>query len=93
MKQLADWNKRHGGNLRIWCAEFGCYQRTIQADDRYRYIQDVREVFEENGIGWAYWSYNETLTVMTPDRQPFGPADRQTPDQKMLEALFDGREK
>jgi len=88
VKRLADWNQAHGGGLRIWCAEFGCYQRTIQPEDRYRYIRDLREVFEENGIGWAYWSYNETLTIMTPERQPFGPAAMQTPDKKMLDALF-----
>ena len=88
VKKLAIWNTSHGGGLRIWCAEFGCYQRTIDPADRYRYVKDVRQAFEQNGIGWAYWSYNETLTVMTPDRKPFGPANSQTPDKKMLEALF-----
>ena len=57
--------------------EFGCYQRTIDPAVRYRYLRDVREAFEHHGIGWAYWSYNETLTVMTPERQPFGPANLQ----------------
>ncbi len=88
VERLAHWNKRHGGSLKIWCAEFGCYQRTIDPADRCRFIKDLREVFEQNGIGWAYWSYNETLTIMTPDRQPFGPAGVQTPDKKLLEALF-----
>jgi len=93
VKRLADWNRSYGGGLRIWCAEFGCYQRTIDPADRYRYIKDVRTAFEKNGIGWAYWSYNETLTVMTPDRQPFGPAKSQRPDEKMLEALLGSRGK
>lgn len=91
---LADWNAAHGGGLKIWCAEFGCYQRTIEPEDRYRYIKDLREAFEGNGIGWAYWSYNETLTIMTQDRTPFGPAREQSPDVRMLEMLFgvrDGR--
>jgi endoglucanase len=85
---LRDWNQRHGGGLRIWCAEFGCYQRTIDPEDRYRYLQDVREAFESHGIGWAYWSYNETLTVMTEDREPFGPAEKQVPDQRLLKILL-----
>jgi endoglucanase len=51
VKKLVDWNESHGGGLKIWCAEFGCYQRTIGPEDRYRYIKDLREVFEENGIG------------------------------------------
>ena len=91
--RLTQWNKRHGGGLKIWCAEFGCYQRTIDPAVRCRYIQDVREIFEKNGIGWAYWSYNETLTIMTPDRRPFGPASVQTPDKKMLEALLGSPDK
>ena len=91
IQKLVDWNNSHGGGLKIWCAEFGCYQRTIDAAARYRYLQDVREAFESHGIGWAYWSYNETLTVMTPDRQPFGPASVQTPDKKLLEVLFGSR--
>ncbi|HOD51602.1 MAG TPA: hypothetical protein PKJ78_16305, partial [Candidatus Hydrogenedentes bacterium] len=74
-----------------WCAEFGCYQRTIDPEDRYEYLKDVRDAFEENNIGWAYWSYNETLTVMTPGRQPFGPAKNQTPDERLLGILFEPR--
>ncbi len=88
IRLLTDWNNRHGGGLKIWCAEFGCYQRTIKPADRYAYIQDVHDAFEANGIGWAYWSYNETLTVMTSDRRAFGPAKLQTPDKTMLKTLL-----
>jgi hypothetical protein len=91
VQKLVDWNNSHGGGLKIWCAEFGCYQQTIDAAVRYRYLRDVREAFESHDIGWAYWSYNETLTVMTPPRQPFGPAGNQTPDRKLLEVLFGNR--
>jgi endoglucanase len=48
----------------------------------------VRDAFEAHGIGWAYWSYNETFTVMSSDRQPFGPAERQAPDRTLLETLL-----
>ena len=87
--RLADWNQSHGGRLRIWCAEFGCYQRTVAPEDRCRYLHDVRTALEKEGIGWAYWSYNETLTIMTPERTPFGPADLQTPDRRLLEVLLE----
>ncbi|MHB8862904.1 MAG: glycoside hydrolase family 5 protein [Pirellulaceae bacterium] len=85
---LTQWNETHGGRLRILCAEFGCYQQTVDPEHRCRYLHDVRTAFEANGIGWAYWSYNETFTIMTPDRTPFGPAGRQTPDRRLLEALL-----
>jgi hypothetical protein len=86
--RLAEWNRAHGGRLAIWCAEFGCYGRSIDPAARYRYLEDVREVLESHGIGWAYWSYNETFTVMTSARRPFGPAREQTPDEKLLDALL-----
>jgi len=87
LQPLDAWNQTHGGQLRIWCAEFGCYQGTARAADRIRYLQDVRTALETGGIGWAYWSYNETFTLMTHDRTPFGPADRQTPDPQLLNVL------
>lgn len=86
---LDQWNQSHGGGLKIWCAEFGCYQHTVRPEDRYQYLRDVRTAFERFGIGWAYWSYNETLTMMTEPRQPFGPAAQQTPDRQLLKALLD----
>jgi endoglucanase len=88
VRKLAAWNQSHGGRLNIWCAEFGCYQRTIEPAARLRYLRDVRECFERHGIGWAYWSYNETFTTMTPPRVPFGPASSQLPDRLLLDALF-----
>ncbi len=93
IRRLADWRARHGGGLKIWCAEFGCYQRTIEPVDRYRYLQDVRDAFEECDIGWAYWSYNETLTVLNADRQPFGEASPAEIDRELLEVLVPSAEK
>jgi hypothetical protein len=88
INKLVDWNNAHGGNLRIWCAEFGCYQRTVKPEDRTRFMQDLREAFEDAGIGWAYWSYNENFSIMTSEHQPFGPAKDQRPDEDMLNALL-----
>jgi hypothetical protein len=48
----------------------------------------MRTALEDRGIGWAYWSYNETFTVMAAGRIPFGPAASQTPDRKMLGILL-----
>ena len=48
----------------------------------------MRTALEERGIGWAYWSYNETFTVMAAGRIPFGPAGSQTPDGKVLSVLL-----
>lgn len=88
MQQLVDWNQYYGGGrLKIWCAEFGCYQGA-NAVDRCRYIQDMRSLFDANHIGWSYWSYNETFSAMTSNRTPFGAASEQVPDGDILKALM-----
>jgi endoglucanase len=87
--KLAEWNRYYGdGKLKIWCAEFGCYQGGVKAVDRLKYIEDMRSIFESENIGWAYWSYNETFSVMTKNRTTFGPANEQTPDKEMLRVLL-----
>jgi hypothetical protein len=77
-----------GGKLKLWCAEFGCYQGGANPDERRQYIEDLRTIFDMNKIGWAYWSYNETFSVMTSDRTPRGPAKEQTPDRLLLRVLL-----
>jgi endoglucanase len=77
IQKLVTWSKSHGG-VRIFCGEFGCLQKTVEPQHRYAFIKDFRQVFEENGIAWSYWSYNETFTVL----------DHGKPDKKMLDALL-----
>ena len=75
MQQVVNWNASHGGNLNVWCAEFGVldpveggrYGGGVIPSLRLQFIQDLREVMEEDRIGWAYWSYNETFTVLNPN--------------------------
>ncbi len=51
----------------------------------------MKQIYRVAKRGWAYWSDNETFTVMTPQRQPSGPAEAQVPDQELLTALREGR--
>ncbi len=60
-----DWAEENDGQKLI-VGEWGVYHGTVYLDERNQYIRDARELFEENGIGWAYWSYNETQTVLDP---------------------------
>ena len=80
---ITAWNNAHGGNLKIFCAEFGVldanqsqrdtgYDTGCAEADRIQFIKDRRESLEESNISWAYWSLNETFTVLKPAvRQPF----------------------
>lgn len=77
IQMLVTWSESHGG-VKLFCGEFGCLQKTIEPQHRYAFIRDFRQVFEENGIPWSYWSFNETFTVL----------DNGKPDKKMLNALF-----
>ena len=78
-KRVDDWTRKFGGKLRVMCVEFGCLdpyiftslqQRRngtgISLSERLQYIDDIRSSFEEYGIGWCYWSYNEGFTVLDP---------------------------
>jgi hypothetical protein len=88
IEKAAAWRRLHGGRPVLWCAEFGCFQDAARPEDRRRYLSDMRIVLEERHIGWAYWSYNETFTVMSAGRTPFGPAGSQTPDREVLGVLL-----
>jgi aryl-phospho-beta-D-glucosidase BglC (GH1 family) len=55
----ADWARRH--NVPVWAGEFGAYPPHAPRPDRLRWLYDVRTALERHGIGWAVWSYDESL--------------------------------
>jgi endoglucanase len=81
LQPLTTWKNNHPtSNPKLWCAEFGSLDRQqgggqgggVNPADRIQFISDRRQAFEEIGIGWAYWSYNETFTCFKPTvRVPF----------------------
>jgi len=63
--EAADWAEANG--VRVWCGEFGSYRKTIDAEDRIRYIRDVRPALEEHDIGWAMWDLKGGFALMKSD--------------------------
>jgi endoglucanase len=55
----AEWSRRHG--VPVWAGEFGAYPAVAPRPDRLRWLYDVRTALERHGIGWAVWSYDESL--------------------------------
>ena len=55
----ADWGKRHGAA--VWAGEFGVYPAVAPRADRYLWLHSFRTMAEVFGIGWAVWSYDESL--------------------------------
>ena len=81
LQPLINWKAADPtSNPKLWCAEFGSidlYQSNSHGGgpnppDRIQFINDRRQAFEDNNIGWSYYSYNETFTVLEPvGRSPF----------------------
>jgi endoglucanase len=55
----ARWGARYG--VPVWAGEFGAYPPAAPRADRLRWLFDVRTALERHGIGWAVWSYDESL--------------------------------
>ena len=55
----AEWGARFG--VPVWAGEFGAYPPAAPRQDRLRWLHDVRTSLEDHGIGWAVWSYDESL--------------------------------
>ncbi len=55
--QAAAWAKSNGVKLLV--GEFGVYSPAAPSDARLRWLRDARIAFEENGIGWCLWGYDD----------------------------------
>lgn len=81
IQPITTWKNNHPtSNPKLWCAEFGSLDEQqgggqgggVNPAQRIQFISDRRQAFEEAGMGWAYWSYNETFTCFKPTlRVPF----------------------
>ena len=54
--RIKDWMNTH--NVPVTCNEFGVYAWQSPYESRITYIRDMREILEENNIGWAVWEYD-----------------------------------
>lgn len=63
--RAASWARASGVALR--CTEFGVIRQNVSPEDRYRWLRDVRQALEANGIGWTVWDYTHLfgLTVQS----------------------------
>jgi aryl-phospho-beta-D-glucosidase BglC (GH1 family) len=81
IRSAAAWGARYG--VPVWAGEFGAYPAVAPAADRLRWLRDVRAALEQSRIGWAVWSYDESLGL---DRRP-GSAGRIAIDWDSAAAL------
>jgi len=70
--RAVDWGRRN--QAVVWCGEFGVDRRS-PAESRMRWIQDVREVLEQDHLGWTMWDYvGDCRLVEDPAHKAIAPA-------------------
>ncbi len=62
LSRAADWGSSH--SVPVFCGEFGVYKKVAPAEDRLRWISDVRTSLEVLHIGWAMWEYDQGLGMV-----------------------------
>jgi endoglucanase len=77
--QAAEWAKHW--NVPLTCNEFGAYRKVTDAQDRARWLRDVRSTLEHDGIGWSMWDYAGGFSAVN------GEPGQRTPDEVTVEAL------
>jgi endoglucanase len=56
--------------LPLYCGEFGVFNATPEKD-RFRWYQDILEIFDEHGVSWANWNYkSDQFGFVDLDGQP-----------------------
>jgi endoglucanase len=63
INQASEWAKQN--HVPLICNEFGVYRYGADAQDRIRWITDVRTSLERHNIGWAMWDYSGSFGVVT----------------------------
>lgn len=84
MARAGDWARQQG--VRLLCNEFGCIRAQVDPASRYRWMRDVREALEQQGIGWTLWDYTDIFGITAQSAQ-LGQAGRRTLDEPAWAAL------
>jgi hypothetical protein len=57
------WAKER--HVPLYCGEFGVFRHYAPAADRARWIGDMRQTLEKDGIGWDLWDYKGWFGMVT----------------------------
>jgi hypothetical protein len=68
-------------NIKLYVSEFGVFKSKVDPVDRARWIQDVRRLCVQYGMGWSFWEYNHGFALMSQKGKI------KVPDPIMLKAL------
>lgn len=92
LSPVVEFQKKH--NIPIFIGEFSAARWT--GDSGNRYLQDLIDIFEENGWGWAYHAYRAS-PVWDPEMSNYDLNDQKhytdTPRLRLLQAAFKANDK
>ncbi len=57
IQQAVDWSKSN--NVPVWVGEFGVYCKQTPRQSKLQWIKDVKDIFQQNHIGWTLWAYDD----------------------------------
>lgn len=69
--------------LQLFCGEWGVYE-TAPKEDKYRWISDMIETFDDLNIAWTMWNYDSGFGFMNS-------RTHQVADQRLLDILTSGK--
>ena len=84
MDRAGAWARQHG--VRLVCNEFGVIRQHVDEASRYRWLADVRQALQANGIGWTVWDYTDIFGITAQSAQ-LGQVGRRTLDGPAAAAL------
>ena len=61
--RAVQWAEQYGVDLT--CNEFGVYKPVSPRADLLSWHADIRQLFEDHGIGWSKWEYDEGFGIVT----------------------------
>lgn len=59
LRSVVEWSSKN--KVPIYCGEFGCFTPVTPPEDRMNWFNDISSAFNEFGIGWAVWGYDEVF--------------------------------
>lgn len=70
-------------HLQLFCGEWGVYE-TAPKEEKYSWISDMIQVFDEHDIAWTMWNYDSGFGFMNS-------RTHQVADERLLEILTSGK--
>ncbi|MBL8060002.1 MAG: cellulase family glycosylhydrolase [Chthonomonas sp.] len=83
IKLMADWAKKY--DAKITCNEFGTLRESVDSMSRATWLRDVRNAFEEFGIGWSVYEWRGGMGMHYGEIT--APGARSTVDWRFIDAL------